>query len=70
MKKKYIAPRTEMSEVELEDGFMKASTFEPGEEHKGVSIEGHQVGNTGDYTLDGLGWDQPGSKELSDKSPW
>ena len=30
MKKKYIAPQTEMSEVELEDGFMKASTFEPG----------------------------------------
>lgn len=69
MKKKYIAPQTEMSEVELEDGFMKASTFEPGEEHKGVSIEGHEVGNTGKYT----GWDQPSDPSvngLSDNSPW
>lgn len=69
MKKKYIAPQTEMSEVELEDGFMKASVFEPGEEHKGVSIEGHEVGNEGDYT--GLGWDQTTSSNgLSDNSPW
>lgn len=70
MKKKYIAPQTEMSEVELEDGFMKASAFEPGEEHKGVSIEGHELGNTGDYTGEGLGWDQTSSNGLSDNSPW
>ena len=35
---------------------MKASVFDPeNNQDKGVSIEGHEVGNEGDYT--GLGWD-------------
>lgn len=60
MKKKYIAPQTEMAEVELENGFMSnASIFDPeNQQDDGVSIEGHEVGNTGDYT--DLGWDGDG----------
>lgn len=55
-KEKYESPRTEKTQVNLESGFMTASIFEE-ENHQddGVSIEGHEVGNTGDYT--GLGWD-------------
>lgn len=51
MKKKvYEAPLFEALRVELEQGFMKASVFEPGEGHdKGVSIEGHGYGNYGNY---------------------
>lgn len=30
MKKKYIAPQTEMAEVELESGFMEASVYPDG----------------------------------------
>lgn len=64
MKKKvYEAPLFEALRVELEQGFMKASVFEPGEGHdKGVSIEGHGYGNYGNYfdnTTVGQG-DQPG----------
>ena len=60
---KYVAPQTKSSEVELEQGFLKASVFEPGEGHdQGVSIEGHGYGNYGNYfdnTTPGQG-DQPG----------
>lgn len=55
MKKKYIAPLTEKTEVEMENGFMKASIFEPENERDDISIEGHEVGNTGDYS--DRGWD-------------
>lgn len=57
MKKEYIAPLTEKTEVELEQGFMSsASVFDSkNEQDDGVSIEGHEVGNTGDYTK--IGWD-------------
>ena len=44
-KKIYNPPITEMVEVEFEGGFMD----------DGVSIKGHEVGNTGDYT--DIGWD-------------
>ena len=48
--KEYEAPQTTCLEVELEQGFMKASIFEEGEGHdKGVSIEGHGFGNSGNY---------------------
>lgn len=61
--KKYEAPQTQHAEVELEQGFMKASVFDPADKHdKGVSIEGHGYGNYGNYfdnTTDGQG-DQPG----------
>lgn len=58
-KKNYVAPRTEQKEVELENGFMSsASVFDPiNKEDDNVSIEGHEVGNTGDYTNEG--WDEP-----------
>ena len=59
MKKDYIAPHTEKTEVELEQGFMSASIFDPeNQQDDGVSIDGHEVGNTGDYT--GIGWDNDG----------
>lgn len=46
----YVSPQTLHCEVELENGFLKASIFEKGEGHdKGVSINGHQFGNTGNY---------------------
>lgn len=48
--KEYEAPETKHQEVELENGFMKASIFEEGEGHdKGVSIQGHEFGNSGNY---------------------
>lgn len=51
MKKKiYEAPLFEVKRVELEKGFMKASMFEPEDGHdEGVSIEGHSIGNSGNY---------------------
>ena len=70
MKKEYIAPLTEKTEVELEQGFMMeqgfmtASVFDPENgQDDGVSIEGHEVGNTGDYT--DIGWDNQGKSKNS-----
>lgn len=58
-KKEYEVPLTTYSEVELEQGFMSASIFEGvNDQDDGVSITGHEVGNTGDYT--GIGWDSDG----------
>lgn len=55
-KSKYVAPSTRRVMVELEQGFMTASVFDPENgQDDGVSIEGHEVGNTGDYT--DIGWD-------------
>lgn len=49
-KKEYEVPLTTYSEVELEQGFMSASIFEDVSGHdKGVSIEGHSFGNSGNY---------------------
>lgn len=49
-KTKYLAPSTKCSNVELEQGFMKASVFDPEDGHdEGVSIEGHAFGNSGNY---------------------
>lgn len=49
-KKTYESPQTKHVEVELEEGFMKASVFDPADGHdKGVSIEGHEYGNYGNY---------------------
>lgn len=54
--KKYEAPETKHQEVELENGFLKASVFEPEDGHdKGVTIEGHGFGESQDFT--GTGWD-------------
>lgn len=52
MKKKlYETPHTQHVEVELEEGLMsKASVFDPEDGHdNGVSIEGHEFGNSGNY---------------------
>ena len=58
-KSKYVAPSTQRVTVELEQGFMTASVFDPeNQQDDGVSIEGHEVGNTGDYT--DIGWDNQG----------
>lgn len=52
----YVAPETKLTKVELENGFMKGSVFNPeNDQDEGVSIEGHEVGNEGDYT--DLEWD-------------
>lgn len=49
-KKEYEVPLTRYLEVEMEQGFMKASVFEPEDGHdKGVSINGHEFGNSGNY---------------------
>lgn len=58
-KTKYVSPQTKCSEVELEEGFMKASVFEGGTENAdGVTIEKHGFANPeqsweGNYTT----WD-------------
>lgn len=55
-RKQYEAPVTTRTAVELEQGFMSASVMDPNDNRDdGVSIEGHEVGNTGDYT--DIGWD-------------
>ena len=52
----YEAPCTRRTLVTLEEGVMKASIFhEENDQDEGVSIEGHEVGNKGDYW--DLGWD-------------
>lgn len=59
-KKEYEIPRMDKLEVELEQGFMKASVFDPeSNQDDGVTITGHEVGNTGDYS--NIGWDGDGT---------
>ena len=66
MKKKiYEKPLTSRTAVEVENGFMSASVFDPeNEQDDGVSIGGHEVGNTGDYT--DIGWDNTSTRSLND----
>lgn len=60
-KEKYESPVTRRTQVNLEDGFMKASVFEGGTENAdGVTIEEHGFANPGqewegDYS--DSGWD-------------
>lgn len=59
--KQYVAPQTQHVEVELEQGFMKASVYEGGTENaSGVTIKEHQVnttvGNYFDNTTGGDNW--------------
>ena len=67
-KVKYESPLTKKTQVNLESGFMSsASVFDPeNQQDDGVNIEGHEVGNTGDYT--NVGWD--GQEEWSSNSAW
>lgn len=61
-KKEYEVPLTRYLEVEMEQGFMKASVFEGGTENaEGVTIEKHGFANPdqsweGNYTNDG--WEE------------
>lgn len=49
-KEKYEAPCTACTEVELESGLLKASIFEPENNHDDdLKIEGHEVGNQAIY---------------------
>lgn len=50
-KEKYESPQTRKTQVNLESGFMSsASVFEDVDKHdEGVSIEGHSIGNSGNY---------------------
>lgn len=58
-KKEYEVPLTRYLEVEMEQGFMSASMFEDGNKHdEGVSIEGHSIGNSGNY-FDGKNPENP-----------
>lgn len=54
-KMKYVAPQTKSSEVELEQGFMKASVFEEKENTESLTIEDHKVDETFDFSGDS--WD-------------
>ena len=61
-KEKYESPETRRTQVNLENGFMTASIFEEeNQKDDGVTIEGHEEGNTGDYS--GLGWDNSGDTQ-------
>lgn len=53
--KKYEAPQTQHAEVELEQGFMKASVFEKKENTESLTIEEHKVDETFDFSKDS--WD-------------
>ena len=54
-KKMYETPRTQHVDVELEQGFMKASVFEEKENTKSLTIEDHKVDETFDFSKDS--WD-------------
>ena len=56
MKKKYIAPQTEMSEVELESGFMADSVYKNPEDTKGLDIENQQVQQDGVFDFSDDTW--------------
>lgn len=53
--KQYVAPQTQHVEVELEQGFMKASVFEEKENTESLKIEDHKVDETFDFSGDS--WD-------------
>lgn len=55
--KKYEAPQTQHAEVELEQGFMKASVFEKKENTESLTIEDHKVDETFDFSSDSDSWD-------------
>lgn len=43
-KTKYVAPQTKCSEVELEEGFMKASVFVDKEDSEALTIDNQKKG--------------------------
>lgn len=50
MKRKYVAPQTEVTEVELEDGFMKASVVDKEVLNSDVTAGNQEIENTYDFT--------------------
>lgn len=57
-KTKYVVPQTKCSEVELEEGFMKASVVDGDkQEAPTISINDQEIGATSDYFTDNSGWD-------------
>lgn len=59
--KKYEAPQTQHAEVELEQGFMKASVFVTKEDSESLPIDNQTLGEEFDFTNgtneNGNGWD-------------
>lgn len=58
-KTKYVAPQTKCSEVELEEGFMKASVFVDKEDSEALTIENQERGPEFNFS-EGIGdntWD-------------
>lgn len=58
-KTKYVAPQTKCSEVELEEGFMKASVFVDKEDSEALTIENQEIGHEFNFS-EGIGdntWD-------------
>lgn len=55
-KTKYVAPQTKCSEVELEEGFMKASVFVDKEDSESLSIDNQILGKEFNFD-DGIGND-------------
>lgn len=59
--KEYEAPQTTCLEVELEQGFMKASVFVDKEDSEALPIENQTLGDEFDFTNgndeNGSGWD-------------
>ena len=57
----YETPRTQHVDVELEQGFMKASVFVDKEDSKSLPIDNQELGSEFDFTngteLNGNGWD-------------
>lgn len=49
-RKEYESPQTLIAEVEAEGCFC-GSVFKPEEEETGVSISGHEIGNSADYSI-------------------
>lgn len=50
IKRPYVPLQTKCITVELENGFMSASVFDPEAEHdEGVTTTGHEFGNSGNY---------------------
>jgi hypothetical protein len=55
-KKEYDSPQMEILDVKLEKGFMKASIVD--EDNKSeVKSEGHEVGETFDFSNETSGWE-------------
>lgn len=52
MKKKYIAPLTEKTEVEMENGFMKASVVDKDVANSDVSAGNQEIEGDYDFSQD------------------